>query len=197
MRIGDHADRACKLARVGHREIDCAGSDAPRPSLDPPREPDGGLRPPRDLDPLPREEAGDAETERLPNRLLAREPGGVMLGGIGPSVAVGLLSGCEAAISKALVPLERIPDALDLDHVGAYSRHSDSSSQKGRSATDESTTSGATADRSSSSGRNLPVRTSAVRRPKRCAPRTSDSRSSPTIQVSSGAASRASSAVAK
>src|SRR4029453_4764069 len=129
--------------RVGHREIDRAGADAPRPSLDPPREPDGRLRPAGDLDLLPREEAGGAEAEAPSHPPLAREPDGVVLGGIRTPLAVGLLGGGEAAIAKALVAFERVPDALDLDHVDADARHSDSSSQKGRSATEDSTTSGA------------------------------------------------------
>ena len=50
---------------------------------------------------------------------------------------------------------------------------------------------------SSVSGRNFPVRTSAVRMPKSRAPRMSDSMSSVTSHVSSGSASRTSSAAAK
>ena len=54
--------------------------------------------------------------------------------------------------------------------------------------------SGRTVPRSTASGRNLPVRTSAVFSPCCCAPATSASMSSPTIHVISASASRASSA---
>src|SRR4029079_18289501 len=84
---------------------------------DPSREPDGRLRPSHDLDLLPGEGARDAEPERLPHRLLAREAARVALGRVRSRVAVRLLGGREAAVAEARVPVERAADAGDLDQV--------------------------------------------------------------------------------
>ena len=81
-------------------------SRAARPrGLRPAREPDARLRPPDDLDLLPRE--ADADAERLADRLLAGEAAGVALGRIRARVAVGLLRLGEAALAEARVALER------------------------------------------------------------------------------------------
>src|SRR5215217_5350997 len=180
-----------------HREVDPAGLDPRRPGGDATGQPHGRLRAPGDLDVLPREGARDAEAERLPDRLLAGKAPGVALGRVLARVAVVLLDLREAAILEALVAVERAADALDLDQVDADPRHSERSIQSGTCAIELRTASGTTEERSSESGRNLPVRRSSVFIPKSCAPRTSCSRSSVTIHVSSGSASRAASAAAK
>ena len=128
-------------------------------------EPHRGLGTADDLDVLPREGAGDPEAERLAHGLLAREAAGVALGGVGARVAVPLLGRREAALAKALVPRERASHALDLDQVGADVDQRCSSSQSGRWLIDETIPSGRARDASTSSGRNLPVRTSTVRIP--------------------------------
>src|SRR5262249_54597643 len=140
--------------------------------------------------------------ERLPHRLLCREPTRVVLGRVRLRVAVLPFRLGEAAGPEAVsVALERAPYPLDLDQVDADPRrrggHRFSSSQSGSWAMDETMPSGATLVWSSSSGRNLPVRTSTVRIPTACPPTTSPSRSSPTIHVMSGSASSASIAAPK
>src|SRR5205085_5947614 len=151
-------------------------------------------RPPGDLDLLPRE--ADADPERLPDRLLPGEATGVALRRVRARVAVGLLGRREAAVAEARVALERAPDPRDLDQVEA-DPHAFCSSQAGSWATEDTIPSGMTLPRSTASGRNLPVRTSTVRRPNRCAPAMSASMSSPTIHVITGSASRASTAAPK
>src|ERR671930_997702 len=177
-----------------HREVDRAGARALRPRPRPAREAHAGLRPPGDLDLLPRE--ADADPERLADRLLAGEAAGVALGRVGARIAVRLLRDREAAVAEAGVAFEGAPDPRDLDQVEP-DPHPFCSIQAGSWATEDTIPSGMTLPRSTVSGRNLPVRTSTVRRPKRCAPAMSDSMSSPTIQVSAGSASSASTAAAK
>src|SRR5262249_16922914 len=112
-------------------------------------------------------------------------------------VAVGPLRLGEAALAKARVALEGGADAVDLDQVDADPHQSAASSQRGRSAIELTTMSGTGFPASRSLGRNLPVRTRTVPRPHLCAPPMSSSLSSPTIHVSSGSASTASSAASK
>src|SRR5262249_56363192 len=132
----------------------------------------------------------------LAERRRGGEGGGVVVGGVRPRHAVGALDVGEAPPAKRRVPVDRTPDAGDLDQVDA-DRHKAPSSQSGRYAIELTTASGTIVERSRSSGRNFPVRTRTVRSPYRCAPTMSESRSSPTIQVSSGSASSASSAASK
>src|SRR5206468_1770283 len=158
-----------------------------------------GLRSTDDLHLAPRE--AHATAERLAHRLFAGEPGGVALRRVVARVAVRTLALREAALAEAR-PLERPADALDLDHVDADLHEvqppvRSSCRSAGKWASDETTMSGADVAVSSASGRNFPVRTSAVFIPKRWAPRTSASMSSVTSHVRSGSASSASSAAAK
>src|SRR5581483_12474621 len=98
--MGDDCDRLRELAGMRHREIDRGDAERLGPRREAPREPHRRLRPPDDLDLLPRECARDAEAERLPDRLLAREATGVALGGIAPGVAVRALRLGEAALPE-------------------------------------------------------------------------------------------------
>src|SRR5262249_9780718 len=157
-----------------------------------------GLRPAADLDLAPGEV--DSLPDRLPDRLLRREAPGVVLRRVRLRVAVRALRLGEAALAEPVpVALERTPDARDLDEVDADPDRGQRSpaSQSGRWAIEETMPSGRTLVRSSSSGRNLPVRTSTVRIPTDCAPAMSCSKSSPTIQVISGSESIASRAALK
>ena len=85
----------------------------------PPGEPHRRLGPAADLDLAPGEVDGDAEAERLADRLLAREPGRIVLGRVRPRVAVRALGIGEAARAEPGVARERSPDTLDLDQVDA------------------------------------------------------------------------------
>src|SRR5262249_28567501 len=184
-----------ELARMGHREVDRPGTDLLRPGGRRAGKADRRLRPADDLDLRPGE--SDAAAERLTDGLLARKARRVALRSVFLPVAVVLLRLGEAALAKAGA-LERLADPLDLDHVGADLHDGGAcSNQSGNWASELTTTSGMTAVDSSCSGRNLPVRTSAVRMPKSWAPRTSASMSSVTSQVSSGSAPSASRAAAK
>src|SRR5439155_23356712 len=121
-----------------------------------------------DLDVAPRERARDAEAERLADRLLAGEPARIALRRVRARFAVGPLGLGEAALAEGRVAVERPADAVNLDQVDA-DLHAAVSSQSGRCAIEETIASGRTSPRSTSSGRNFPVRTSTVLRPKRCA----------------------------
>src|SRR5262245_33602735 len=192
-------DRRRDLAGVRHRKVDRASVHALGEGGGTTGETHARLRAPHDLDLFPGEV--DPAAERFPHRLLAREAAGVALGRIGTGVAVLTLRLREAPLAEAGA-LEGLADALDLDDVDADLHVprpplSSSSSRDGNWASDETTMSGGTAALSSDSGRNLPVRTSAVRIPKRLAPGMSTSASSVTSHVSSGSASSASSAAAK
>src|SRR5438105_2340303 len=122
----------------------------------------------------------DPRAERLADRLLRGEAARVVLRRVRLAVAVGLLRGREAAVAEAVaVPLERPAHTRDLDQVQSEPHQGFASSQSGSWATEETIPSGTTPSSSTSSGRNLPVRTSTVRMPWRCAPRTSPSTSSP------------------
>src|SRR4051794_37032937 len=104
---------------MSHRELDSARTELLRPRGGPAVEVDAGLRTAPDLDFLPGEM--DAGAERLANRLLRREAPRVVLRGIAPRVAVLALGGGEAPLGEgAAVPLERAPDAVDLDQVDAH-----------------------------------------------------------------------------
>src|SRR5207253_2573096 len=116
------------------------------------------------LDLAPREV--DADPERLADRLLPGEAGGVVLRRVRPRLAVLALRLREAARPEARVALERPPDALDLDQIDA-DPHATRPSHAGKSAIELTTTSGTTSIRSRADGRNFPVRTSAVRIPQR------------------------------
>src|SRR5581483_2066921 len=155
------------------------------------------LRPAAHLDLLPREV--DTGTQRLPDGFLGCEAAGVVLRRIRLRVAVRALRLGEAALLERLaVAFERAANPLDLDQVDAdLHGHRLASSQSGSCAIDEMMPSGCTGERSTSSGRNLPVRTRIVRMPCLCAPRQSLSRSSPTIHVSCGSASSAARAASK
>ena len=67
-------------------------------------------------------------------------------------------------------------DPLDLDQVDADPHDRACSSQLGTCAIDETMPSGCRRERSTSSGRNFPVRTRIVRIPWLCAPKMSPSR---------------------
>src|ERR671910_2061215 len=182
-----------------HREVDVAGSDTFGVGRGSSREAHAWLRAPDDLDLLPREP--HAAAERLADRFLAGKTAGVALRRPGARVAVLALGVGEAALSEARA-FERPLDALDLDDVdsnlhGAQPPARSSSRSAGNCAIDETTMSGDGSAVSRASGRNLPVRTSAVFIPKSRAPRTSASTSSVTSHVSSGSAPSASSAAAK
>src|SRR6266508_2653226 len=177
-----------------HRKLDPRRPDLLRPHGGPARQMHARLRTPADLDLLPGEM--DTGAERLADRLLAREAPGVVLGGVRLRVAVPDLLGREAALAKARMPDERPGDALDLDQVDADLQFA-VSSHSGRNAIELMIASGMVPERSTSSGRNFPVRTSTVLRPCRCAPAMSRSMSSPTIHASPASASSASSAAPK
>src|SRR5579884_766064 len=187
--------RGRELAGVRHRELDRRGPHLLRPRGGTAAQVHARLRPPAHLDLLPREV--DARPERLADRLLRGESTGVVLGRVRLRVAVCALHLGEAALfERVAVTLERQADPLDLDQV--YSNlHSTFSSHSGSCAIDEMMPSGCTCERSTSSGRNFPVRTSTVCMPCLCAPTQSPSTSSPTIHVSPGSASSAPSAAAK
>ena len=72
-------DRGSDLARVRHREVDRPGLHALGERRCSPRQPNTGLRPPDDLDLLPREP--HAAAERLPDGFLAGEPPRIALAG--------------------------------------------------------------------------------------------------------------------
>src|SRR5207245_1301421 len=152
----------------------------------PARELHGRLRPPHDLDVLPRERAGDAEPKRLADGLLAGKAARVALRRIRARVAVRLLLRGEAAVTKALVALERAADARDLDQIRADVDHRCSSIHSGRLPIDEMMPSGCVRARSTVSGRNLPVRTRTVFIPIPCAPAASLSGASPADHATSG-----------
>jgi hypothetical protein len=103
-----------------HREVDAACLHSLGPLGDTTGEPNRGLRPAGDLDIPPGEQAGYPEPERFSDRLLPGEAGGVVLRRILPGVAVRLLLRSETAVAEPAVPLERGPDAADLDHVDAH-----------------------------------------------------------------------------
>src|SRR5205823_8260726 len=195
--IGDR-HRLRELAGVRHREVDPADAERRGPLGQAAREPDGGLRPPDDLDLLPGEGAGDAEAERLADRLLAGEAAGIALRRVRARVAVRTLGLGETALAEACVAAERPPDPLDLDQVGPNADHAMcSSSHSGRCAIEETIPSGWARDDSTASGRNFPVRTRTPCIPTPRAPTTSVSMSSPTIQVMDGSASSARQAASK
>src|SRR5688500_2001777 len=182
-----------------HRQVDRTRLDTFGERRGPSREPNARLRSADDLDLLPRE--AHAAAERLPDGLLPGEPARVALRRTGARIAVLPLRVGEAPLAKPWAG-ERALDALDLDDVdadlhGAQPPERSSSSNAGKCPSDETTMSGAVSADSSASGRNFPVRTSAVFIPKRRAPRTSASTSSVTSQVSSGSEASASSAAAK
>src|SRR5436190_3317217 len=179
---------------MGHRELDPAGADPFCPRLRLPGKRDARLRTAGDLDLAPGE--AHAGAERLADGLLAGEARRIVLGRVGPAVAVLALGVCEAALAETGVALERLRDPLDLDQVDA-NLHLRSSSQSGSAAIESITPSGLTVASSRTSSRNFPVRTSTLRSPNAVAPPTSASTSSPTIQVCSGSYSSASSAAAK
>src|ERR1044072_8302736 len=120
--IGD-AYRCRDLAAVRHREVEPFCPDLGRPLLHAARQPYGRLRAPGDLDIAPGERARDPEADRLADRLLAGEAGGVVLRGVRPGVAVSALRLGEAALPERRVPLERAADPLDLDQVDPHGAH--------------------------------------------------------------------------
>ena len=171
----DDRDRRRQLARVRHRQLDPARADPLRRRRRPPRQPHARLRPPGDLDLLPREV--DADADRLADRLLAGEPRRVVLRRVRLRVAVRALGLGEAALAEARVPLERPPDPLDLDQVDADAQAMSERRIEPR---------GQLCDRADDRvraharprdvvGTELPVRTSTVRMPlsrrRRCPPR--------------------------
>ena len=176
----------------------CAGADALGERGRPAAQVDARLRAAADLDLAPGEV--DAGAERLADRLLGGEPAGVVLGGVRLRVAVGPLGGGEAALAEAVaVALERAADALDLDQVDA---DPDGRSQVLLEPVRELGDRGD--DPVGNDARVLEVVGPELARadehgahPGACAPAMSPSRSSPTIQVSSGSASSASIAAAK
>src|SRR5439155_21765771 len=180
-----------------HRQVDRADAGLLGHPSDPAREPHRRLRPSDDFDLLPREGACNAEAERLADGFLPRETTGIALCRVRSRVAVRLLRRREAACAEARVALERAADARDLDQIRADANHRCASSHSGSWLIEETIPSGCDRARSTVSGRNLPVRTSTVRRPVPCAPAMSVSTSSPTIQVMCGSASSASHAAAK
>src|SRR5579872_273174 len=178
-----------------HRELDPSGADALRPARGAAAQVHAGLGPAADLDLLPGEM--HARAERFADRLLGGEAPRVVLRRVRLRVAVDALRLGEAALLEPVaVPLERTPDPRDLDQVDA-DPHRFRSSQSGTCASEETMASGWTLERSTSSGRNFPVRTRIVRMPWFAAPITSPSRSSPTIHVRAGSASSAARAASK
>src|SRR3954451_68165 len=101
-----------------HRKLDSTRADVLRPRGRAAAQVHGRLRPPADLDLLPGEV--DAGAERLPDRLLGREPPRIVLRRVRLAVAVRALQPRKAALRQACpVRLERAPDPLDLDQVDA------------------------------------------------------------------------------
>src|SRR5689334_16055958 len=103
-----------------HRELDLPGPELRGAFRQPAGQPNRRLGSARDLDLEPREVDGDAEAERLADRLFAREPRGVVLSRVRTRVAVRLLGLGEAARPEARVARERPPDPVDLDQIHAY-----------------------------------------------------------------------------
>src|SRR5262245_47268490 len=179
-----------------HREVDLCRADSLGPGLQLPGQANRRLGTAVDLDVLPGEGARDAEPERLPDRLLAREARRVVLGRVRPRIAVDAFGVGEAPFPEARIAFERVANSLDLDQVEA-DLHADSRRKVGTSTIDSTTPSGCTFAAASVSGRNLPVRTSTARIPAPFAPPMSDSMSSPTITAASGAAPSSASAASK
>src|SRR5690349_19383669 len=178
-----------------HRELDLPRADPLRPRGSAAAQVHARLRPSAHLDLLPREV--DAGAERLPDRLFRCEAAGVVLRRVRLRIAVRALGVRKAALlERVAMPLERTADPLDLDQVDS-DFHRLRSSHSGSCAIDEMIPSGCTPERSTSSGRNFPVRTRTVRMPCFWPPMQSPSRSSPTIHAIAGSASSASSAAAK
>src|SRR2546422_10786833 len=100
-----------------HREVDAADTRAFRGGRQPTGELHRRLGPADDLDLVPREGSRDAEAECLADGLLAGEAPRVALGGIGARLAVRLLGRREAPVSEPGIPVERAPDARDLDQI--------------------------------------------------------------------------------
>src|SRR5581483_1346617 len=149
-----------ELPRVRHRELDLRHAETLRPRGRPAGQVHARLRAAADLDLLPREVHAGAE--RLPDRLLRGEAARVVLRRVRLRVAVRTLALGEAALLERIaVPRERAANAVDLDQVHA-DLHKLDSSQSGSCAIDETIPSGCTFERSTWSGRNLPVRTRTV-----------------------------------
>src|SRR5215210_3863066 len=101
-----------------HGQLDSTRADLLRPRSRAPGEVNAGFRTSTDLDLLPGEV--DARPQRLPHRLLGREPPSVVLRGVRLRIAVRALRCGEAALGeRAPVPAECAPDAVDLDQVDA------------------------------------------------------------------------------
>ena len=123
----------------------------------------------------------------LPTASLPAKRAGVVLRRVRPRVAVRALGLGEAALAERRVALERAPDPLDLDQVDADRSRAARSSHSGSSAIESTTPSGvdARAARARPAGTCPSARAPSACRTL-CAPAMSASRSSPTIQVSSG-----------
>ena len=117
--IAGDGDRGGELLRVRHRQLDLAHAQPLGALAQSPGQPHRRLGPAGDLDLPPGEVDGDSEAECLADRLLAREPGRIMLGRVRPRVAVRALGIGEAARAEPGVARERPPHALDLDQVDA------------------------------------------------------------------------------
>src|SRR4051794_30694866 len=99
-----------------HRELDRLDADLGRPRGGTAAEVDTRLRPPAQLDLLPREV--DTRAERLADCLLRREPSCVVLRRVRLRVAVRDLRCGEASLLEGgAVAFEGTPDPLDLDQV--------------------------------------------------------------------------------